>query len=313
MNLNSYVSQIIAFAEKLPNSVKVGVAGLFALTLFYTGSSFFTTNDVVANAVKITNKAQNSGGSGVILTSHTTHSDILTNAHVCGVVANGGYVITNTGQYMVDSFRVSKQHDLCVVTVKNNLHAFTKVASRAPKTYYEPAFVAGHPALFPTVVSTGRFSGKQVIEVLTGFTPCTAENTNSGNIMYCMFLGGIPIVKSYESTLVSATIMAGSSGSGIFNSDMDLTGLVFAGQQGLSYAWSVPFEYVSNFLNYEVRTLERKQPNFFRDFSNSGQERKEVDYFENLRNACDKTKVNKAINNLCIYVKDDLIWRKGVK
>ena len=51
--------------------------------------------DIASTTAMITNYSENSGGSGVILTSKTYESTVLTNAHVCGVVKFGGLVITD--------------------------------------------------------------------------------------------------------------------------------------------------------------------------------------------------------------------------
>jgi len=61
--------------------------------------------------------------------------------------------------------------------------------------------------------------------------------------------------------LVTATIMPGSSGSGVFNEDMELSGLAFAGSGDLGYAWTVPYEDMMYFLNKELENLfETKTP-----------------------------------------------------
>jgi V8-like Glu-specific endopeptidase len=44
------------------------------------------------------------------------------------------------------------------------------------------------------------------------------------------FVGGIPDIMQYDSTLVTATIMPGSSGSGVYNENKELAGVVFAGR-----------------------------------------------------------------------------------
>ena len=218
------------------------------------------TAEFARTSVMITNMAQNSGGSGVILESHSTESIILTNSHVCGVVEHGGLVIHEGEKYLVSAYKRSTQHDLCEIKVNSNLHVNTKVADNAPEKYSD-AFISGHPALFPHVLTKGSFSGHMQVQVMTGMRPCTDEDMQSPNALMCFFMGGIPIIKTYESQLVTGTILPGSSGSAVFDSNGEIAGLVFASNsRELSYAMIVPHEFVKSFTQEEAPKIPWQAP-----------------------------------------------------
>lgn len=125
----------------------------------------------------------------------------------------------------------------------------------------DDARIFGHPNLLPDVRSQGHFSEKSTISILTGIEPCTeADKADEGLNPLCTFLDGIPIIKTFEAILVTALIMPGSSGSAIVNHNNQISGVVFAGKQGLSYAFAVPYEFVANFLNNEVKVLPEQFP-----------------------------------------------------
>jgi hypothetical protein len=243
------VDKIVLFLEThLSSKTKLGLAALaLALVVYLT----LPVRPITDTTVMITNLAGNSGGSGVILSSDTGRSIILTNAHVCRVATRGGMVETANGNHhLITHYKISQNHDLCLLTVSEDLEVSTPVASKEPKMFSE-ATVSGHPALYPTIVSKGHFSGKKIIPVLTGFKPCGPEDKD----LSCMFFGVKPIVHTYESQVVSATIMPGSSGSAVFNDKQQVSGLVFAGQGQLGYAFIVPQSYVYDFINNEAPNL----------------------------------------------------------
>lgn len=220
------------------------------------------TNDksIASTSAMITNMASNSGGTGVVYQSTNSESKILTNAHVCGVVKNGGLVSTNKHLAMVSSYKVSQLHDLCMISVRENLGINTEVASSAPELY-SPAIISGHPALLPTLITKGHFSEKEIINVMIGMKKCEKEdfeNPDYGPL--CMFLGFLPKVRTYRAQVVSPTIMPGSSGSAVFNDSGRISGLVFAGQGELGYGHIVPWEYVYYFVNEELDSLPNNSP-----------------------------------------------------
>ena len=213
-------------------------------------------NDIRNSAVMITNRKGNSGGTGIILTSSRNDSVILTNAHVCGVVKKGGLVNTKFSSFNVTSIVESKLSDLCLIRVLADLGVNTELAEKEPQ-FYDKAIVSGHPGLMPNVITEGHYSGRKNIQVLTGVKNCTDKDLEDPEMgLICGFFSGrVPVVKNYESVLVTATIMPGSSGSGVYNQKFELTSVVFAGSGELGYAWTVPYEQVRNFLESEHASL----------------------------------------------------------
>lgn len=294
--------------SKLKPKALAMLAGVALLFLAGCATGQKSQNDISAASVMITNTKANHGGTGVVLRSSETESIVLTNSHVCGVVENGGLVSGRAGKFMVTGYKSSEHHDLCLIKVDGDLQASTRVANRPPVEYYESAAVSGHPALLPNVKTYGHFSGHEHIPIMTGVRPCTADDAQDPRKAFvCMVAGGLPIIKMYQSQLVTATIMPGSSGSGVYNKDMELSGLVFAGQHELGYGWIVPYESVKNFLNKEQRHLEYKTPtNLIDIFEGEPQGVQDIQVMEKLRETCGGKDRDK-IKALCGLLESDLI------
>ena len=261
-------------------------------------------NDIRAASVKIVTRELNHGGTGIILQSTSVRSSILTNDHVCKAIKNGGIVRSRQGDYQVASIIESEVSDLCLVQVMADLKVNTKISEHEP-LMYDKALVSGHPALYPNVVSHGHFSGRDIIPVMTGMRPCTQEELSSPLSLVCMFFGGMPVVKSYESLLVTATIMPGSSGSGVYNTNNELAGVVFAGSEGFGYAWTVPYNQVLNFLFVEHKNL--KVQNIDQELSLMKQDESSKKIKEILQGC--ETNTNELIQHYCSILKRDMIWR----
>jgi hypothetical protein len=283
----------------------VAAAAIMLLGACATGPK---NNDLHLNSVKVTNMTANHGGTGIVLRSTDTNSYVLTNSHVCGVVESGGLVSGDAGQFMVTGYKRSLTHDLCIIRVSGNLGYNTKVASRPPNTYYEDASISGHPGLYPNVISKGHFSGKDIITIMTGVRACTeAEAASEDTALLCGLLGGIPILKQFQSTLVTATIMPGSSGSGVYNSDNELSGVAFAGKGDLGYAWTVPYEYMKNFLNKEQYHIPFTVPSDEVDLLGAAANKRSVEaYMIRLKKVCN-TGSREKIKELCSLADSDLV------
>lgn len=232
--------------------------------------------------VMITNLEETSGGTGVVLRSTSTESSILTNSHVCGVVEHGGVIKNDNIKGFVSSYTRSEIHDLCLIKTSTNFKVDTSVAQIPPDDYSEAA-VSGHPHLLPTLITKGNFGKKLIVTVMTGFRPCTPEDMKDPmGAFICTFLGGFPVVRTYESQVVGATIQAGNSGSAVYNENGEVAGLVFAGSGDLSYGLIVPQEYIYNFLFSELNngTTVTNKPDTVMTFSKEEKTTR-------LRNSCE--------------------------
>lgn len=262
--------------------------------------------------VMIVGNNKRGGGTGVVISSSASESKILTNAHVCRLVVRGGLVINpKQEQHTVASYRVSKEHDLCLVTVAADLHANTKVASVAAELT-SAAKIAGHPALLPMVVTRGHYSDTQIIRVLTGARKCEEKDLEdeSLGLLCTLFRGVLPVIKTYEAQLVTATIMPGSSGSAVYNDKGELTNVVFAGSGDIGYAFTVPHGYVANFLNNELKQLETDLPNYEIDLVEALRGIRKSDMLRIFGEVCNGPSATDKIKEICSVVLRDLEWRK---
>jgi S1-C subfamily serine protease len=298
--------------KKLSKKAKAALALAAVIVLAVALHPSIKPQDIVSNSVTITNIAGTSGGSGTVLHSSETYSEVLTNSHVCNVVKHGGKVTGPAGSFLVASFGQSKVHDLCLLSVEGNLKAETKIADEAPTAYYESASISGHPQLMPTVVTKGHFSGRRTISVMRGMKACTPEQQNDPNTgIICALVGGFPDIMQYDSTLVTATIMPGSSGSGVYNSKNELSAVVFAGAGDLAYAWTVPYESMKNFVEVESNFLQVQQPDNSVGLSMAGDNSRseEAKIFEKLKQVCGSP--NRAkIKDTCRLVEENIVWNK---
>ncbi len=301
--------------KKISKLSKKAKAGLAALALIALAIAIHPhkakPQDIISNSVTITNIAGTSGGSGTVLQSSDTLSLILTNSHVCNVVKHGGKVTGPAGSFIVSAFGQSKVHDLCMVAVEGNLKAETKIADRPPVAYYESASISGHPQLMPTVVTKGHFSGRKTIQVMRGMKPCTSDQANDPNTgLICALIGGLPDVMQYDATLVTATIMPGSSGSGVYNSKKELSAVAFAGEGNLGYAWAVPYESVVNFIRVESHFLQVQQPDNSVNVSIAGDDSKnsqESKILEKLKQVCNSSDREK-IKDTCRLFEQNMVY-----
>jgi S1-C subfamily serine protease len=268
----------------------------------------FVPNRVKNTSVMITNMTETSGGSGVILHSSPNSSVILTNAHVCGVVKNGGLVIFKNTPYVVTKYKIFPEHDLCKIMVSQSLGMNSAVADYPPARY-DDAIISGFPGLMPNVVTKGHFSDHKTIVILTDIRKCTEEEAKSPKTgILCLLAGGIPVVKSFDAVLVTATIQAGSSGSPIYNSDGQIAALVFAGSGSLSYALAVPYEYVVKFID-ESETDESKWTRPDNTIQLFPSEREEA--YAKLRSAC-ANKPAKLTNNILFHTACETLRRSSL-
>lgn len=282
------------------------LGGLVAYSSLQNTVKPISDTDLAQTSVMVTRMDGRSGGSGVILESDSKGSVVLTNAHVCGVVKNGGKLTTESQTASVVSYKVSEKHDLCLITTNTNLGLSTKVA-KAGSAPFSAAIVSGHPSLYPTVITRGHFSKYMDVTILVDIRPCTDQELDSDLAMICMFLGGMPVLKQYEAQLISATIMPGSSGSPVFNDSGEIGGLVFAGSGELSYGLIVPQEYIANFLENELVNLKPQMPTNMIDVNDLLQRKRRKADVEKLFEECQKFETPQSVKELCTKLSSSII------
>jgi S1-C subfamily serine protease len=210
-----------------------------------------TPAEFAKTSVMVTDFNKTTGGTGVILKSSKHESIILTNKHVCGLIEHGGIITTsNRDEVVIDEYKKYPLHDLCLIKVKRDLGINTSIA-KSSILDFEKAFISGHPALLPHVLTTGNFSKYMSINIMVATSKC--DKTEYGiNKEYCEIYHSKPIFQTFSTQLVTGTILPGSSGSAVFNDNGEISGLVFAGNaDGLSYAFIVPLPYISDFIESE--------------------------------------------------------------
>lgn len=202
------------------------------------------------------------GGSGVVVSHSPSESQILTNAHVCRAIVEGGVVSSRQrGTHLISRYQIADHFDLCLVIVDADLGVASRVAKAAPPTFSRSTNI-GHPQLLPTVISEGRFGDYNRITLVTRFRKCTEQDMSAA----CIFLGGIPILSTYNSRLSTSLSAPGSSGSPVYNEQGEVAALVFAGRGDIGYAWTVPTESINQFLSKEASELSMTQGKFEVEF-----------------------------------------------
>lgn len=240
--------------KKLALILTIGLS----LSILLSTCNLSHNRDLPKASVMIRNFTKTSGGTGVILHSYQFHSFVLTNAHVCEVVKDGGVVTTSDNlDLIVESFIKSAVHDLCLIKVQANLNINMPLA-QLPIHLYDKITVVGHPHLNPITISHGYFGDKVIIKVVTGAKSCTQEDIdNPDTSLGCLMFNIAPIIKQYQARYVSATVQPGSSGSPVYNEDGEISGLIFAGAGDFSYGYAVPLEYILHFLYIESPELKQ--------------------------------------------------------
>jgi len=283
------------------------IAGLSILGITVGFGILLTNENKIKSPTVMVTSLTNGGGSGVIYSTSRHKSRVLTNGHVCEILSAGGAVTKITGErHLVVEYTLDDRHDLCMLTVLADLGTAAKFATKSP-SHYETAIVSGHPRLLPNVISTGHFSSNQIIQVLMGFRPCTEEELEGGGSVseLCDFFKQLPILKTFESKLITAFTMPGSSGSAVYNSKKEVSALVFANGNG--YTSAVPHEYIMDFLERH-EGLKPSFPNYILSAEGLAQRyRSFEDFVEKC--AANKNLVD-IVKNTCKIIERDVKWRE---
>lgn len=173
-------------------------------------------------------------GSGTIIRSSKSGSEFLTNAHVCNQLKeSGGSVMIGDDRFEATDIKPWSKHDLCIVRIQEDLHIGVQVAAKAPELG-DPIMVAGHPLAMPLVIQSGFAS--EVFNIAEG----------SGQELLL---------------LTSVIVQPGSSGSGVFNAEGELIGVIEAFKFGhqrseIGFGLAVPQSFVHLFVDQESKSMK---------------------------------------------------------
>lgn len=278
---------------------------LFSQIAFGEVSLPKTVEELKETSVRIYNLEMNSGGTGSIYKSFDNATHILTNKHICRLIEPGGVVDYKNRQYLITHYKKFQQHDLCLVRIAVNLNVNLKIAQTI-NTVSSKAIVSGHPSLLPHIVTTGHLSERQDIQLIIGIKDCTTQDMID-NPETCYFFGGMPVIETLDSQLISNLIKPGNSGSAVFNSSGEVIGVVFAGSgRDFSYGYIVPQIYLYYFLQNAHRFEWVKVGTPVDDQGMSDR----VFNFKLEKCETQLESLSDKVKNICKRIQNNLIWRK---
>ena len=177
----------------------------------------YLMNNVGPYIYKITAVAfQGAGGTGFLIT-YNGKSHIITNKHVCNGVGSNGLIQINAKLgIFVQSYRLYKDHDLCVIKAPKILGEGLKLGSNP--TIGDNIYMMGHPKLQPARLVSGFYFLTEKIFVEE-------------------------LLSSYRMLITS---FPGNSGSPILNIYGHVIGVLYAGSEIDSLA--VPLKDLESFL-----------------------------------------------------------------
>lgn len=259
-------------------------------------------SDLYKTSVRIYNKAETSGGTGSIFRSYSNASHILTNKHVCRLIEQGGKVDYDGRMYSITHYKKFSRHDLCLVRVEKNFKINTVIADKLAKKS-STTYVSGHPNLLPHIATKGHLSGRMDIQIVVGTKKCKDDDTS----IECAWFGGKPVVKTFDSIVVSNLIKPGNSGSAVFNAEGEVVGVVYAGSgSDFSHGFIVPHIYVIFFLQnaHRYKWIKVGTPVDDEEWMDR------VFDFSLCNDIPKKDTKYDIIKDICGNIKDNMIWRQ---
>lgn len=175
-----------------------------------------------------------SSGSSTVVRSGPDGSDLLTNAHVCvGAKKGGGIVILDGKRYEMVAIKPSQHIDLCLVRVNEDLQRSVELAPKAPRIGDE-LMAGGYPLTMTLLIQKGFAS----------------RNLNTGTR-----------AKPEPAMLTSILVQPGHSGTGVFNSEGKLVGVLQAFNSGkkkdnIGFGLAIPLRETRIFLEKEAPRSE---------------------------------------------------------
>jgi len=168
-------------------------------------------------------------GSSTLIESGPGGSNFLTNEHVCkSATKKGSFIRLNGQRLVVTAIKPSKHVDLCLMHVRENLGPHAEVAKRQPQVG-DQIMVGGYPLNLPIVIQKG-------------YTSSTIKVGKRAEWMM----------------LTSVIVQGGYSGTGVFDAEGKLVGVIAAyvpdkpKTDSMGFGLAVPLRIVQIFLNEEA-------------------------------------------------------------
>lgn len=173
-------------------------------------------------------------GTATVIRSGPKGSDLLTNHHVCEeATKSGAAVLLNYRVYRVRAIKPSAEVDLCLAHVDEDLHTSVEVADHAAEIGDE-ILSGGYPLHMPLLIQKGYSS----------------RVFNAG-----------PPMKPMWTLLTSFVVQGGHSGTGVFDHDGKLVGVIMAfkpsdPEDTMGFGLAVPWKETKRFLEVESNKLQ---------------------------------------------------------
>lgn len=196
------------------------------------------------------------GGTGFVVRTAFGGNVILTNSHICGI--DEIYTLSLVTGEELKQVALDVIDDLCAVyPVYGGLTKDSAlVVANKPLEIGERLYVAGHPRLQPTTLTTGEAYLTLQELVPIGYKEATENRahikceTLSGDLLLEL-LSGIFCLVNRTSQRITAKIMPGSSGSPVVNSWGEVEGVVWGYATDEAMGLAVPLNRIRSFLGYE--------------------------------------------------------------
>lgn len=204
----------------------VFLAGAYLILNAQQYHNNYLRSKVGSKVVMITNKEENSGGTGFFVKAPSGDTYILTNAHVCSLGRNNLFSHVNNGrQVRLNVIEVSSETDLCILSSFGNIEGLNVASNVA---IGEELALAGHPKLMPLTVSNGQLIGYSTTVVLYDNAPCPETLEGPFQSVPTRF-GEMCVGVIKEAGMTNILSLPGNSGSPIVNFFGNVVGVLFAG------------------------------------------------------------------------------------
>jgi len=183
------------------------------------------------------------GGTGFIIDT-VNGLRTLSNAHICAI-SDDGYLMAHQDEKPVQILKVlyiSEKTDLCLLEAVLGVDPIPLGKMPSPK---EQVIVVGHPRLQPVQFAFGALTGRESIDMVTGYyneETCTGPGARAE-------LFGLLCVRSYMSYSSTVRVFGGNSGSPVLNERGRVVAVVFAADTQTNRGYFIPYEDVLDIIS----------------------------------------------------------------